>query len=283
MKWDGIRALISIDEGELTIRSRNHNDITHLFPELQLPDAFFTSSALFDGEIVCLEDDGRPNFRQVLRRIQRSGEASIDRAAKKDPAYCYLFDCLYMDGRSIIQEPMIRRREWLVDAVRRDTRYRVSELMDDGQAFFHAVETMQLEGIVAKDPGARYSPGQRSAAWKKIKVRNTADCVILGYTEGKGDREALFGALQIAEQDDDGELIYRGKVGTGFNTATMKSITKELELIPVTPRTIGVKPLDDQQTTWIEPTIWCAVQYASITKNGTFREPVFLTMRPDLG
>lgn len=283
MKWDGIRAIISIDEGVLTIRSRNQNDITHLFPELQLPEAFIATSAVFDGEIVCLEPDGRPNFRQVVRRIQRTGDAVIERASKKTPAFCYLFDCLYLDGRPVTQEPLLRRREWLVDAVKRDTPYRVSELVEDGHAFFDAVTAMGLEGIVAKDPNARYSPGRRSQAWRKIKVRNSADCVILGYTQGKGDREQLFGALQIAELADDGSYLYRGKVGTGFNTASMKAMLKELQAVKVSDRVIEEKPLDDRETTWIEPKLWCEVQFASLTKNGTFREPVFLRMRPDRG
>ncbi|NNE35478.1 MAG: hypothetical protein HKN13_09585 [Rhodothermales bacterium] len=282
MKWDGIRALISIDEGELRIHSRNRNDITDRFPELRVPEAFFATSAVFDGEIVCLEPDGRPNFRSVVRRLQRTGDASIERARKKTPAHCYLFDCLYLDGRPITQEPMMRRHEWLLDAVKRDTAYRVSEVMDDGEAFFEAVKAMGLEGVVAKDPSGRYSPGRRSDAWQKIKVRSTSTCVILGFTTGKGDRQSLFGALQIAEISDNGEFVYRGKVGTGFSAAKMKDIKQILNDISVIDRAPIDNPLDNEQTTWVQPLRICEVQYASVTRNGTFREPVFLRLRPDL-
>lgn len=281
MKWDGIRALIHIDEGEITIRSRNNNDITHHFPDLQLPQAFHASSAVFDGEIVCLDATGKPNFRNVIGRLQKTGEQRILQAAKARPAHCYLFDCLYLDGRSVIGEPMMRRREWLEDAVKRDTNYRVSEIVENGPAFFEAVKAMGLEGVIAKDPNGKYVPGRRSAAWKKIKVRNSADCVVIGYTEGNGDRAKYFGALHIAELIDD-ELLYRGKVGTGFDTAKMKSVFADLSTLDKIDRPVPQKPIDDAHTTWIEPVRWIEVQYASLTKNKTYREPVFLRLRPDL-
>ncbi|MCB0719532.1 MAG: non-homologous end-joining DNA ligase [Bacteroidetes bacterium] len=282
MKWDGIRAIISIDEGELRIHSRNRNDITHLFPELNVPEAFFSGSAVLDGEIVCLDPDGRPNFRNVVRRLHHNSEATIQKASRKHPAFCYLFDCLYLDGRGVTQEPMLRRRDWLADTVKRDTPYRVSEIVEDGAAFFEAVKAMGLEGVIAKDPAGKYSPGRRSPVWRKVKVRNTADCVIIGYTQGKGDRQSLFGALQIAEVDE-GSLQYRGKVGTGFDTAMMKAILAELSDVPTAERPVDTKPPDDKETTWIEPRLWCEVQFASITKNKTYREPVFVRMRPDIG
>src|SRR6266404_2557401 len=107
VKWDGIRALISLDEGELRIQSRGGTDITKQFPELLVPEeAFRATSGLFDGEIVCLETDGRPNFRNVIHRMQQKTENAIERARAKYPAVCYLFDCLYLDGRAIVNEPL---------------------------------------------------------------------------------------------------------------------------------------------------------------------------------
>ncbi len=282
LKWDGIRAMIVLDEGEITIRSRNHRDITEKFPELLVAEeAFRNTSGVFDGEIVCLDQDGRPDFRQIINRIQRSGEASIRRASEKHPAHCYLFDCLYLDGRALIGDPVERRRAWLEDSVRRDTPYRVSEALEDGHALFEAVKEMGLEGIVAKERGSRYYPGRRSRVWLKVKVKQTDDCVILGFTEGRGDRSSLFGALHIGCYED-GELLYRGKVGTGFGAQLMKSIYTKLKKIPTIDRPIEEKPADDAETTWLEPQLFCEVQYSQLTKNGTFRDPVFVRLRPDL-
>jgi bifunctional non-homologous end joining protein LigD len=105
--------------------------------------------------------------------------------------------------------------------------------------------------------------------------------VIIGYTEGKGDRRALFGALQLARREGKA-LRYVGKVGTGFDEKSMKEIFAYLKNIKQVKRPIPEKPLDDAQTVWIEPKAICEVQFASLTKDGMLREPVFLRLRPDL-
>jgi len=282
VKWDGIRVMISVDEGEITIRSRSQRDITHLFPELLIPEkAFRATSALFDGEIVCLDPDGRPNFKNVISRMHQSGAGSIERGAATRPVYCYLFDCLYLDGRAIVSESLERRREWLLDTVKRDTPYRVSEIIEDGPGLFQAAKTLGLEGIMAKRRSSKYFPGRRTDHWVKVKVRETVEVAIIGYTEGKGDRTQYFGALQIAEKADQG-WIYRGKVGTGFNQKSMAAIYKSLTKVPTGPRVVDEKPLDDASTTWLEPELYCEIQFASITPNGTYREPVFIRLRPDI-
>lgn len=282
VKWDGIRALIAVDEGQITIRSRNLHDLTGKFPELCNADkAFRATSALFDAEIVCLDDAGRPVFKDVIHRMHQTGEASVAKAMARFPAVCYVFDCLYLDGRPVMNEPLLRRRAWMADAVKRDSPYRVSQSVEDGHALFEAAAKLGLEGIMAKDSLSTYQPGKRSTSWLKIKTRQTADCLIIGYTGGKGDREPLFGALQIALREEDG-LRYVGKVGTGFTTKTMQSIMARLKKLKHIRRPVKEKPLDEKNTVWIEPDLWCEVQYASLTKDNMFREPVFLRMRPDL-
>ena len=282
VKWDGIRAMIALDEGEIRIRSRNQRDITEKFPELLIPDqAFRATSALFDAEIVCLDDDGRPVFRNAIHRIQQTTEGGVNRARARFPAVCYIFDCLYLDGRPIVQEPLIRRRVWMADAVRKDTPYRVSEAVDEGGHLFNAAAGAGLEGIMAKEKNSPYLPGKRTAQWLKIKTRQTTECVIIGYTRGKGDRGETFGALQIATPNGSG-LRYVGKVGTGFDTRTLKEITGELSRVKKGSRPVKEKPVDDANTVWLQPVMFCEVQYASLTKDGMLREPVFVRLRPDL-
>ncbi len=282
VKWDGIRATIILDEGQMRIISRGHRDVSKQFPELLIPDkAFRGTCAVFDTEIVCLEEDGRPSFKQVINRLMQRSETGIERGKQKYPVVCYVFDCLYLDGRPIMHEPLTKRREWMADAVRKDSPYRVSEAVDEGMALFEAAKTLGLEGIIAKDRTSAYLPGKRSNTWLKIKTRQTMDCVIIGYTKGKGDRSSLFGALHIGEQNGDG-LEYRGKVGTGYDFAMMKTIFTEIQKMQPIKRMIKQKPLDDAQTIWIEPKLLCEVQYSSLTKDGMLREPVFLRLRPDL-
>jgi bifunctional non-homologous end joining protein LigD len=282
LKWDGVRALITVDEGEVRIRGRNGLDMTKHFPELLIPERVFrATSAVFDGEIVCLEADGRPNFTNVIHRIQQKTEGAIERARARHPAVCYLFDCLYLDGRPIVNEPLTRRREWLSDSVRSDTPYRVSEFVEDGAGFLEAVRQMGLEGVMAKERNSTYTPGKRSDAWLKIKTQQTLECVIVGYTRGKGDREATFGALHLA-QSADGQLKYVGKVGTGFNERSMQAIWAELQKLTTIKRPIKEKPLDDARSVWIEPKLMCEAGFASLTEDGMMREPVFIRLRPDL-
>jgi bifunctional non-homologous end joining protein LigD len=282
VKWDGIRAMITVDEGVIKIRSRNQRDITDQFPELIIPDKSVRAvSGTFDGEIVCLDKEGRPDFRKVINRLMASGETTIEKLSKSSPAYCYLFDCLYLDGRAIVNEPLWRRRDWLDDIIRKESPYRLSETEEDGEALFAAAREHSLEGIVAKDKNSRYLPGKRSDAWLKIKVRNTADCLIIGYTEGKGNRSAYFGSLHVAEKTESG-LQYRGRVGTGFDDKLLKEITASLKKLKPTKKPFKEKAMDEKISTWVQPELLAEISYSSITRDKMFREPVFVRLRPDL-
>jgi bifunctional non-homologous end joining protein LigD len=284
LKWDGIRAFISLEEGQLKITSRNHRDITSQFPELRVPEkAFRANCGLFDAEIVCLDKSGRPEFTRVINRLMSSGDSNIDKLSKSNPANCYIFDCLYLDGRALVNEPLLRRKEWLADTVKGDTPYRISEVVEDGISLFKAAKEHALEGIIAKKKDSKYTPGKRSDGWLKVKVKQSTECIVVGYTAGKGNRNQSFGALQIAEKVD-GALTYRGKVGTGFNDELMKGILKEIKKQKETSKPImsGGKVVDDKVTQWIEPKLVAEIGYSKLTTEKMFREPVFIRLRPDL-
>ncbi len=283
IKWDGIRALVALEDGQVRIRSRNQNEITKQFPELTVADKSFRATCgLFDAEIVCLDKSGKADFKKVIHRLMSTGETSIQKSVKTSPAYCYIFDCLYMDGRSLINEPLEKRREWLKDAIKSDTPYRISEAVEDGNALFEAAREHQLEGIISKERTGKYLPGKRSDSWLKVKVRNTRECVILGYNPGKGDRSTTFGGLHIAERVGD-KLIYRGKVGSGFDDATLKEVFKEIKALKETKKPIPDKVMDEKISKWIEPALIAEINFSMITKDNQFREPVFVRLRPDLG
>lgn len=280
VKWDGFRALIYVEEGEVRIFARSGKEMTDKFPELlDAEGSFRAGSAVFDGEIVCLDDAGRPDFRKLLKRFQRGGGRAAERARLSSPAYCYLFDVLYLDGRPLVDEPLFRRYEWLASTIKTGP-YRLSEQVEDGPELFSAAEQLGLEGIVAKRKSSRYIPAKRSDNWVKIKVRSTADCIILGYTFGKGDREDYFGALHIAEEVS-GNLIYRGRVGSGFSDGDLKEYRALLDELATDEKPIEENVEEEKRTQWIKPEIRCEIQYASITANSTFREPVFLKMKGD--
>jgi len=281
VKWDGIRAMISVDEGAIRIRGRNGMDLTGQFPELLDPQpSFRATSGLFDGEIVCLNADGKPDFRNVISRMQQTSTGAVERARAKYPAVCYVFDCLYLDGRAIVNERLVRRREWVADVIKKGCAYRVSESFEDGASLLDAVRKMGLEGVMAKQRKGTYVPGKRSESWLKIKARQTIECVIIGYTQGKGEREPGFAALHLA-QTGSGGLRYLGKVGTGFDEHSLKAIFQQLEKLTRTMRPVKERPLDSTRSVWVEPKLMCEVAFASMTQNGMLREPVFIRMRPD--
>ncbi|HET7178071.1 MAG TPA: non-homologous end-joining DNA ligase, partial [Chryseosolibacter sp.] len=283
VKWDGIRALISWEEGKIKIHTRNRNDITSKFPELLDGEkAFRATNALFDAEIVSLDDGGKPVFKKVINRLMSSGESNILKLSKSSPCCCYIFDCLYLDGRSLVNEPLTKRKEFVKDAIRNDTPYRVSEFVEDGDSLLAAAREHGLEGIMAKKRDSKYLSGRRSDCWYKIKIRQTCEVFIVGYTKGKGDRGVTFGALHIAEKQGD-DFHYRGKVGTGFDDSTIRDIVKVMKGVKEVkkPDVIGTV-FDPKISVWLEPKIVAEVSYSKLTPDKMFREPVFVNLRVDL-
>lgn len=154
--------------------------------------------------------------------------------------------------------------------------------MEDGDSLFEAARDHGLEGIMAKRRDSKYTPGKRSDCWYKIKVRQSSEAVIIGYTKGKGDRGHTFGALHIAERIGE-ELHYRGKVGTGFDDVTIKEILNTLKKIePLKKITVIGKLVDEKISTWLEPKLIVEISYSKLTPDKMFREPVFIRLRPDL-
>lgn len=277
LKWDGIRGIIKIADKQVRIYSRNHQDLTDKFPELQ-EMSFRGENAVFDGEIVCFDDQGKPDFHQVISRMHGKNSKR-----KEKRAWCYLFDVLYLDGRSVMHEPLWKRKLWLEESLKDKTgAYRISQQEEDGKALFRATGELGLEGIMIKDPDSTYLPGRRSESWLKLKVRRTHDVYLIGYTEGEGDRASTFGALHMAEQVD-GHWVYRGKVGTGFDEKEMKRLAAELpEKTTGPPENMKEGPPFNRSDNWIEPLLMAEVQYASMTKRGLLREPVYVRQILDI-
>ena len=282
IKWDGIRAIISIDDGKVLIRSRSGRDISSSFPELQdIKKSFELESGIFDGEIVSMDEEGRPIFSQVISRMHTQGKERILQKSQSSPVYCYVFDCLSLDGKNTTRLPLKRRKEWLRCVLKNGGYYRYSEDMPNGNDLYIAAEKLNLEGIMAKDITQAYFPGQRSRAWLKVKFRSTDDCIILGYTKGQGDRSALFGAIHLGKKEAT-HMRYMGKVGTGFDVKKMKKLLERFKNTPQGTKIVKDKIEGEKDTIWLEPILHCEIEYASLTNNGTYREPVFKKMRDDL-
>ncbi len=275
LKWDGIRAILALDEGSIRLYSRNGVDMTVQFPELCDPALFRGKCGVFDGEIVCLDPDGRPDFKKVMKRFQSTGTAAIAQLSRSAPAYLYLFDVLYADGIPLVRQSQARRRIILESSLKNKTGYvRISEMLADGKELFEATRAIGLEGIMCKDLSAVYSPGKRTDAWIKVKVRKEASVEIVGYTKGKGSLDETLGAVHIVEHTN-GQSIYRGKVGTGFTERKRQQLFEMLEQNRGSGQRPGFIPAD-RESQWLANPVPVIVQYASVNKGGVFREPVFV-------
>ena len=280
VKWDGIRVIASVWHDEVKLLSRSGRDITERFPKIvsQLKDEM-SHSAVIDGEIVALNDNGAPNFANVISRMHTSGKNAIERASKRIKTSFYAFDCTVIDGVNICDLPIEKRRQWLRTLFDDREHLRYSNTFEDGENLFAAAQAMGLEGIMAKKRGARYVEGKRSDYWLKIKVRHDDEAILIGYTKGKGDRSGSFGSLHLAKIED-GKYNYMGKVGTGYDAEKMKEIFARLTKLKKIKKPIENKIDEESETVWVEEAYTIKIEYASMTDNGTYREPVYKAMIP---
>ena len=283
-KMDGIRCLAELGTGETTLRTRTGREATAQYPELHMIHELVDQvNAVIDGEIVAFDEDGRNSFETLQQRMNLTGEREIKRIAKQIPVALVVFDLLWLDGNETTSLKLEERRELLELIVETDSRLQVvTRVEGEGTALAASAGSLGLEGVMAKRLGSRYQPGRRTPDWRKIKLRNTQDCVIVGWTPGQGGRSGSFGALLVAALDD-GAWRWIGQVGSGFTDRTLASLQAQLA-----PLQRPTPPIDDPDlaavkgATFVEPELVCEVEYLQITKSThKMRAPSFKGLRPD--
>ncbi len=280
-KLDGMRAIVTMATDATRISSRTGRDVTERYPELRgIHELVNQVNAVLDGEIVCLDEQGRVSFEALQQRMNLTNEREIARAAKASPVALVVFDLLWLDGRDVTGLALQQRRELLATIVEPDHRLQVvAHAEGAGLAFTERARELGLEGVVAKRLGSRYQPGRRSPDWRKIKLTRTQDCVILGFTEGRGGRAGSFGALLVGAYDE-GRLRWVGQVGTGFRQAELERLLAALRPLerpePAVEELRGAKG-----ATFVEPRLVCEVEYLEVTGAGKMRGPSFKGLRED--
>src|SRR5438046_6979733 len=198
-KWDGVRTLAFVDGGVVRLQTRNLLDCTSQYPEAhQIAEANTGGyQAIFDGEVVALDERGAPSFQRLQPRMHVRDESAVRKLRRTTPVIYEVFDLLWLDGDDLGRKPL-RERQRLLDevltpmgAIRRSEQF-----VGTGVALFVAAKEQGIEGIVAKRLDAPYVRG-RSAAWVKIQAFRTMECVIGGWTEGEGGRSKALGALLL--------------------------------------------------------------------------------------
>ncbi len=222
MKWDGMRALVGVEQGTVWATSRAGNDATARFPELAgLGAALGDVDALLDGEVVALDDDGIPRFERLQPRMQAGSAAAVRlRAAEQAVAYM-VFDVLWLDGHSTCELPYTDRRRLLERlALAGDAWQTPPTAVAGGADVLAASRRLGLEGVVAKRLDSPYLPGKRADAWRKVKPTQGQELVVGGWLPGAGRLEGVLGSLLVGYHErrgDSGPLRFAGRVGSGID------------------------------------------------------------------
>ena len=282
-KWDGIRAIGIWDGERLRLVARSGNDVTSKYPEVTEGDVGLGSEpAILDGEIVAIDDRGRPSFPllQTRMNLQRPGE--IARERKRTPVRYYLFDVLGAHGRDLTSLPLAQRRAILEDLAAAATEPVVlPPVFDDVDGALATSEEFDLEGIVVKDPESPYRRGERSEAWLKVKLTRTQEVVLAGIRPGQGGRAQTFGALLLGIPGPDG-LEYAGRVGTGFSDQTLRMLVRTLEPLHTDQSPLlSVPALDARGVQWLRPELVGEVEFGEFTPGGILRHSRWRGLRPD--
>ncbi|MDD2671683.1 MAG: DNA ligase D [Syntrophales bacterium] len=270
IKWDGYRAFARVSGGKAVLYSRNGNVFNAKFPETAKALEGMPFDAALDGELVALDSRGKADF-QLLQNYLRTGRGSL---------FYYVFDILHLEGRSLLQLPLRRRRHILKQILPGIPGIRVSEDVEgDGVSLFREVVKNGVEGILAKDVASPYRPGIRGRDWLKIKATLRQEAVIGGYTAPRKGRKHL-GALVLGVYES-GNLVYIGHSGGGFTDRDLLEIRKRLDAHKTDRCPFRTAPRTNTPVTWVEPVLVCEVRFSEWTEEGLMRHPIYLGMRED--
>jgi bifunctional non-homologous end joining protein LigD len=280
-KWDGIRALAYVEGGLVRLVSRTGEQITPRYPEVHaMGRALGSREVILDGEVVALDDRGRPSFEQIQQRMGLSSESEIRRKMKDVPVTFMVFDLLWLDGHPRLKVPYTERRKELEKLKLAGASWQTPPYeKGGGAAMLEASLRAGLEGVMAKKLDSHYEPGRRSGAWVKVKNRNRQELVIGGWLDGEGKRQGHPGALLVGYYDGE-RFVYAGKVGTGFSDATLDKLNAMLK-----PLAIDRSPFDSgsppRQAHFVKPEVVAEFEFVEWTRGGQLRAPAFKGLRAD--
>lgn len=274
VKWDGYRAIAFCGE-RFRLQGRRLNEITDDFPELgALAGDPGASGAILDGEIVVLDEEGRPDFQLMQSRRELGLETRF-----------MIFDLLWAGGEDLRPLPYTERREALEALDLSGEHWSVPARIDATvEEALDATGQLGLEGIVAKAPGSPYVRGKRSHYWLKVKHQQRQEFVIGGWLPGQGHRQSTLGALLVGyREQDSGEFRFAGRVGTGMDDQLLDDLARDLRSGETPEPPFAQKDLEaiPGKARWCRPERVVEVRFTQWTRDGRLRNPVFLGFRPD--
>jgi bifunctional non-homologous end joining protein LigD len=281
VKWDGYRVEAVIDGAKVRLWTRNLNDAETYFPGLLTPPRWIEAKqAIVDGEVVALDEAGRPDFSLLQTKLGERGATGLVYQA---------FDLLYLDGRLLLDVPLEDRKRLLKSVLREHPRVRYAAHVDgEGLAFYEAARAQGLEGVIAKLRRSRYEPARRTTAWLKLKVRPEQELVVGGWTPGQGNAKDL-GALAVGYYDG-GKLRFAGKVGSGFTAGIRADLLKRLRPLAIDEPPFDPPPPRDyrgrwggdlRDITWVRPELVIRAELGGWTRDGIVRQAAYKGVEPD--
>lgn len=278
IKWDGIRTVAFIENGQARLFARSKRDVTAEFPEFSdLATYIRGGTAIVDGEIVTLDAEGRSDFQKLQNRFGVTRPPA--RLIREVPLTYYVFDILYYNGFDLRRTPLLQRKQFLRKALRADNRVRLSEhQVEKGKELYAAAEQNGLEGIIGKQIDSPYT-GNRTPLWLKFKIVRELDALVVGWTAPRRTRQ-YFGALVLALYEGK-ELKFIGSAGTGFDQSRQREILTQLEKTGVVRSPLKEVPKLREHVEWVRPEMVVRVKYANWTDDNHLRAPVFLSVRKD--
>lgn len=272
IKLDGYRLLARVDGPEIRLFTRRGLDWTSKFPAIAAAlKRLGVKIAMLDGEVVVYTGEGATSFSALQNAIKAGGRMTF-----------VAFDLLALDGEDLRERPLAERKKRLKALLaKHPAAIQFSDhVAGDGKRFFDLACRHRLEGVVSKRADSPYRSG-RGGDWQKSKCTQRQEFVLGGFTEGQGSRVG-FGALLLGTFRD-GNLVYAGKVGTGFDAATLASLRKKFESIEVSrePFTPPVPRGDAKGARWVEPKLVGEVEFTEWTPDGFLRHPSFRGLRED--
>jgi bifunctional non-homologous end joining protein LigD len=280
LKYDGYRLVAGKHEDATSLHSRAGNDLTAAFPDIvRALSALPCSDFVIDGEVVVHDDTGLPNFQRLQKRGRLTRHMEIQRAASELPATLYAFDLLGFAGHDLRSLPLLTRKELLQEMLPSVGPVRFSDhIAEQGEAMFEQVQRLRLEGLVAKKADSAYQAG-RSSDWLKIRADRTDDFVVVGFTDRKGSTGG-FGALHLAQYSG-AELVYTGRVGTGFTENQLDELRAGLDDLRREDPPFSQRVPAGPGHHWVEPKMVCEVRFRELTNDNLLRHPSFLRVRDD--
>lgn len=279
IKWDGVRALAWIDEGKLTLRARSGADITARYPEFAgLPTALAARQAILDGEIAALDERGHSDFGRLQERmhVRAPNESLVARV----PAVYFAFDLVYCDGYDLRKSPLLERKLLLQRLLHNSGNVRFSDhQLEKGKELFALAKQSGLEGIVAKRLDSIYV-SERSLSWLKLKVTQTLDAVIGGWTAARTTALPL-GSLLLGLYEGK-KLRFIGHVGSGFDAQKLKQLSSKLNELETSASPFAALPETNEKPFWVSPKLVARVKYSAWTQEEALRHPVFVALREDV-